>query len=180
MKLKGRVRGKSRQIASTERRIFVPETAMKDAEALTRKLFENQTLYVPATDEAAYRLQSQLQQTDANVVIVSRLDNEKDKAEQQEIFNRMLSRLPDPTLTTKVIYTDKTTVDVNVFSALTQTQRILLCGVELRHGETVFPLNKNISRDRMQLLPVTDIAFIDLDPPLKKTMWLEWMKQFSQ
>jgi hypothetical protein len=180
MKSECRVRANVGKTACTDRRIFVFETVMKDAEALTRKLFENQTLFVPQTDDAAYKLKAELQQANARLVVISYLENNNALAEQREIFTRMLSRLPDPTVTHRIVYTTEETTQLSVLSELTAVDHVLVCGVDLKQGDESAVRNKNFYRDRMQILAVDRITDIDADPALKKQMWSEWMKQFSK
>ena len=153
---------------------------MKDAEALTRKLFENQPLLMVPDDTALYQFRALVQNTDATLLIISLLESESERSGQEEIFSRMLSRLPHPNVSSQFVYTEKPTMDLSWLSGMDSVEHVLICGVKLRNGDVDFPLNKTVTRDQMQILPTDSIVEIDTNPTLKKTMWTEWMKQFTR
>lgn len=148
---------------------------MNDQELIARLLFDKQTVLLPTTEIESYRVAAELKSIDAKLVIISKLDESSHQAVQENIFNRMLPRVPEQS--SKVIYTNQSTFDLHLLSNLPNVTNLLLCGIE--------PLNKEVKKnvgfslDGIQVMATENIEEIDANAPLKKTMWQEWMKQFT-
>ena len=152
---------------------------MNDSDITARLLFANYTVYQPTeTDMPQDRLLNDMRGAESDLLILSLLPDKEALPKQEEIFNRLLSKLPNKNVSTRIIYTHNTTLASTTLRELTNIKHLLVCGVELEASRKV-EMNKNYNMGKVQVLITKSIEDIDRDAALKKAMWSEWIKQFK-
>lgn len=150
---------------------------MDEKYALAKVLFERNTIYLPQNEIESYSFRAALISEEKSVVIISRCEDEATKVKQEEIYARLISRMPVNDVS--VHYMALKEISLGWMQAI-YAKHFLLCGF------TVFDLTNNlispytnISFDEAQVISVDDIVLIDSNPGLKVKMWQEWIRQFE-
>lgn len=139
-------------------------------------LFNNQVVLLPSRESESYYLLNAIRKANIKLLIVSHIEDDSHQVVQQEIFKRMLTRVPEQN--SRVIYTNLKQIDSVQLKSLSITKHILLCGIELKNIS--YQVDENFTLDDLQILVTSNVEEIDKNASLKKTMWNEWMKQFGK
>ena len=149
---------------------------MNSNDITAQLLFNNQVVFLPMHESESYYLSNAIRNSTVKLLIISNIEEATHQVVQEEIFKRMLTRVPEQD--SKVIYTNLKHLDPLQLQSLPITKHILLCGIELKNIS--YQVDQNFTLDDLQVLVTSNIEEIDKDASLKKTMWHEWMKQFGK
>lgn len=149
---------------------------MEETNALVSVLFNVTEICLPGSEREAYYIKGALLRG-GSVHIFSFLDGETRKPHQEEIFQRLISRMPINDVA--VHYLPFREIQLSWFST-ESPDHILFCGLVVRdfHNE-VISYYSNLNFNTSSVLCVDDIQVIDNNVQLKKQMWEKWMEQFK-